>query len=563
VATGRWARRRLVGSPVLQYLNRRRKLVLKRPRLGRLATAGAPSAPTTVRRVLIASNIGGHLSGTVLEATLAAALRARGHQVHVMLCDAQLPACLECTLERVGGAKHLAVNGPRRRLCPGCFEAGRRTFEEVGITVHPMSTLLDEADRGWARQLSTGVHCPDVGKLVADGVRVGEHALAGALRCFARATIDDEPHATEVVRRYVESGALTVRAVRRLLRTHSFDVAVFHHGIYVPQGLVADVCRVEGVRVVTWNPGYRARTFIFSHDDTYHRTMIDEPPEVWERLGWDEEREADLLQYLDSRWSGATDWISFHRHPDNSPEEIARRTGIDLSRPCIGLLTNVMWDAQLHYPANAFPNMAEWIVDTIRWFACRPELQLLIRVHPAELTGTVVSRQKVVDEIAQHFPELPPNVFVIGPDDSLGTYAAMALCDAVIIYGTKTGVELAARGVPVIVAGEAWLRGKGVSVDVSSVEEYHRVLARLPFGSRLDEATTRRARQYAYHFLFRRMIPIEFMEPTGSDPVCTNVLKRPEGLLPGNDPGLDVVIDGIVSGAPFVFPADTQRRVAG
>jgi hypothetical protein len=552
--TARSARRRLVGSPAW-YLNRRRKLLVKRPRLGRLAVGGPPNDWPTGRRVLIATNIGGYLSGTTVEATVAAALRARGHDVHVLLCDAQLPACPECTVERVGGARQVALDGPGR-LCSGCFNAGRRTFEEVGATVHPISTLLDEADRAWARQLSTAVQSPDVGELVADGVRLGEHALAGALRCFARATIDSEPFATEVVRRYVEAGALTVRAVRRLLRTFSFDVAVFHHGIYVPQGLVADVCRVDGVRIVTWNLGYRARTFIFSHGDSFHRTLIDEPAEVWEQLGWDDAREAAILEHLANRRTGASDWITFHQHPDNSPEQVALRTGIDLARPCIGLLTNVMWDAQLHYPANAFPNMAEWIVDTIRWFAGRSALQLLIRVHPAELTGRPVSRQRVVDEIAQHFPVLPANVFIVGPDDPMGTFAAMELCDSVIIYGTKTGVELTAMGLPVIVAGEAWLRGKGISIDVSSVEEYHRVLERLPFGSRLDEATTRRARQYAYHFFFRRMIPLGFMEPTDSDPICRNVLDRAEALLPGNDAGLDVVIDGILLGTPFVFPAD-------
>ena len=555
--TVRSARRRLIGSP-LWYLNRRRKLLLKRPRLGRLAIVEPPDASMTARRVLIATNIGGYLSGTAMEATLGAALRARGHEVHVVLCDAQLPACAECTLDRLGDAKRVAADGPQRRLCPGCFEAGLRTFEEVGVAVHPISTLLDDADRAWARELAAAVQDPDVSDLVAEGVRLGEHALAGALRCFARATIDDESHATEVVRRYVEAAALTHRAMRRLLRMQSFDVAVFHHGIYVPQGLVADVCRAEGVRIVTWNLGYRSRTFIFSHGDTFHRTLLDEPTETWERLGWDAVREAAILEHLDSRRSGASDWISFHQHPDNVPEEISRRTGVDLSRPCIGLLTNVTWDAQLHYPANVFPNMVEWIVDTVRWFAGHPELQLLIRVHPAELTGRPMSRQKVVDELAHHFPVLPQNVFIIGPEDSLGTYAVMAICDSVVIYGTKTGVELAAMGLPVIVAGEAWLRGKGVSIDVSSVDEYHRVLARLPFGSRLDAMTTRRARQYAYHFFFRRMIPIDFMEPTGGDPICRNVLDRPGGLLPGNDPGLDVVIDGIVTGAPFVFPADAQ-----
>ena len=65
----------------------------------------------------------------------------------------------------------------------------------------------------------------------------------------------------------------------------------------------------------------------------------------------------------------------------------------------IGLLTNVSWDAQLHYPANAFPNMLEWLVRTCEYFATRPDLQLLIRVHPAEISGFPPSRQPMLGEL--------------------------------------------------------------------------------------------------------------------------------------------------------------------
>ena len=71
----------------------------------------------------------------------------------------------------------------------------------------------------------------------------------------------------------------------------------------------------------------------------------------------------------------------------------------------IGLLTNVSWDAQLHYPANAFPSMLEWLVQTCEYFATRPDLQLLIRVHPAEISGFPVSRQPILSELRkrEHF----------------------------------------------------------------------------------------------------------------------------------------------------------------
>ena len=110
------------------------------------------------------------------------------------------------------------------------------------------------------------------------------------------------------------------------------------------------------------------------------------------------------------------------------------------------MLTNVFWDAQLHYRANAFDDMLDWVLETIGYFAQRPDLQLLIRIHPAEVRGTIPSRQPLLAEIQAAFPELPANVFVIPPESNSSTYAAMYACDSVLIYGTKTGVELSATG---------------------------------------------------------------------------------------------------------------------
>lgn len=508
-------------------------------------------------KVLLGTDVGGHLNGTVLEAAIGAGLRLRGHEVDMLLCDGVLPACLECTYVQLEPAR-MARGGPQSSMCGYCHRTGTRSVEGLGIRIHSFSSLLTSADRTEARVLAAGVTLDDVGSVTLEGLRVGEHALAGTLRYFARASLGEECHELPILRRYVEAAVLTVRVAQRLLRRERYDVAVFHHGIYVPQGLLGEVCRAEGVRVVNWNPGYRTGSFIFSHGQTYHHTLMDEPTSVWEDEGWDAARERALLDYLESRWSGSRDWIYFHREPQHDVTAIEKEVGIDFSaRPTIGLLTNVMWDAQLHYPANAFPAMRDWIVETVRWFSGHPEMQLIIRVHPAEITGWLPSRQRVVDEIRREFPQLPDNVFVVGPESQVSTYAAMLQCDSVIIFGTKTGVELTSLGVPVIVAGEAWIRGKGVTRDVTSRESYAEILAMLPLKERMSEDLVQRARRYAYHFFFRRMIPLEFMQSTGVNvPVYHAAVDDLSQLAPGASLGLDVICSGIIAGTPFVFPAD-------
>lgn len=127
-------------------------------------------------------------------------------------------------------------------------------------------------------------------------------------------------------------------------------------------------------------------------------------------------------------------------------------------------------------------------------------LRLLIRVHPAEIWGMNPSRQKVADEIKKVFPVLSKNVFIIPPQARISIYATMLQCNAVIIYGTKRGVELASMGIPVIVAGEAWVRNKGITMDAVSGTHYYTLLDTLTLEKPLDESTVIRARKYAYHF---------------------------------------------------------------
>ncbi|MGE0444005.1 MAG: capsule biosynthesis protein [Vicinamibacterales bacterium] len=513
------------------------------------ARAAAQGGP----RVLMASAIGSYAHAVTLESALAAALTFRGADVHVLLCDGAMTACAECEASLYPNVAAFAAHGPARDLCHDCFWPAAGVYRELGLTVHRFSDWLTAEDRAAARELAASQPLADLESLCVDGIAVGEHAHAGALRFFATGSLDDEPLAEPVLRRYLESALLTTYATRRLLRTVGFTSAVFTHGIYVPWGLVGEVARQERVHVATWNVAYRKRRFIFSHDDTYHHTLLSEPREHWEPLELSAAQERELMQYLGSRREGLFDWIVFHRASRQDPAEIARRLGLDATRPVIGLLTNVSWDAQLHYPANAFPSMLEWLVQTCEYFATRPDLQLLIRVHPAESSGFPPSRQPILAELRKRLPVLAPNITVVPPESGLSTYALMSLCDSAIIYGTKMGVELTSVGTPVIVAGEAWIRNKGLTRDASTPDEYFRILGELPFRTRLEPSTLARARRYAYHFFFNRMIPLPFIEPKAGYPIYRLKLESLDQLLPGASPGLDTLCRRTLGRAPFAL----------
>lgn len=508
-------------------------------------------------KVLMADMVSGLTALTTIESLLAVALTLRGAQVHTLLCDSVLPACI-----RVGKSDFpnlqafISYQFNNDILCRDCSGIGQYFFEPLHLLGHKLGNLINLHDRERAKNISTSLPLSEIKEYRMDGMGIGEHAYAGTLRYFASGNLNNEPEGEMMVRRFFEGALLVAWAMKKLIAKFSYDVSVCSHGIYSPYGIVGEACRAGGVRVANWNVAYRKNCFIFSHGDTYHHTLLSEPTCEWENASWNVNMEEEIMEYLRSRWTGSRDWIWFHEKPTADIDVLVKETGIDISKPIIGMLTNVMWDAQLHYPANAFPDMLTWAIKTIRYFEKRPDLQLLIRIHPAEIRGGMPSRQLLLHELKSVFSKFPKNVFVVPPESQISTYAAMLKCDSVIIYGTKTGVELTSLGIPVIVAGEAWIRNKGLTIDVSSVDEYFKKLDQLPLKKKLDDNIVRRARKYAYHFFFRRMVPFKCVVPAAGWPPYKISVSKLEQLLPGNDVGLDIACKGIMSGSPFIYPAE-------
>ena len=508
-------------------------------------------ASSSDKRILIVTGGGGYAAAKQIESLLAVALQIRGASVDVVLCDGVLPACFQTTIDWDSNEARFAKKGTSKINCHTCFSAAKKTYDSVGVNVIKLSDLLDKEDVDSTKIESSSINLEDIEGYTSDGIHVGEHAHSGCLRFYATSKLVD-PHADKVLRRYFSAALQAKRAAFNLFSRNDYSHVLLHHGIYVPQGVFVEVANHFNLNVTTWHTAYRQKTFIFSHGDTYHKTLMDEPPSSWDGFEFTNQKLNIITDYLQSRWSGKNDWISFSKQFSEPKSEslYSRSKKYDAS---ILMLTNVMWDAQLHYPANAFPTMLDWILTTIDFFISKPNLELIIRIHPAEVVGTLPSRQLVIDEIQKRFDTIPSNIRIVSPEDPQSTYKLAENCDSAIIFGTKTGVELTAMGIPTIVAGEAWIRGKGLTVDVSSPEEYILELQKLPYRKKLSADMKRRALKYAYHFFYRRMIPLQVIERTSGHEVFTYSFQDIACLEEGKDPGLDLICNGILLKTPYVY----------
>lgn len=509
----------------------------------------AIATPKT-RRILIATQVGLHFTANTVDSLLAVALTFRGAQVDILQCDAALSACMIAEHTLAPSVPRFARVGPSADFCSACQSAGERLYAGTGISTLRLSDFLRPEDNEAARVFA------------AEALRHGaagppqsvqeEHALAGALRFFGKAVLPADDISTAVYRRYLQAAHQASTAAARLLDTNTYDAVIAHHGIYVPQGLLAEEVKQRGIRLVTWHPAYRTGRLIFQHGDTYHRAMIEEPESAWNR-SLDATQNQQLDEYLDQRVTGASDWIAFQRSEGISGGEALASLQLDPVRPAYALFANVAWDARLHYRSSAYGDMRDWAVDTVRWFASHPDRQLIIRCHPGEVLSNPRAQDRLDLAINAAFPSLPENVRLVPPESGLNSYSIAAACRGATIFNTKMGMELSARGMPVVVAGDAWVRGKGFTHDASSPAEYQALLSNPETFTPLAPAAVERARRYAYHFFFRRCIPVAALAEQGGESLLSLRENAASLAMPGRDAGLDVICEGVLNGLTFEY----------
>ncbi|RPI23772.1 MAG: hypothetical protein EHM70_22105 [Chloroflexota bacterium] len=146
--------------------------------------------------------------------------------------------------------------------------------------------------------------------------------------------------------------------------------------------------------------------------------------------------------------------------------------------------------------------MTGWLQRTARFFAGRPDVQLVARIHPGEL---ITKGPSVANVVRSTLPELPEHIHLVPADAKINTYDIVEIADLGLVYTTTVGLEMVMSGVPVIAVGKTHYRGKGFTLDPDSWDSYFDLLSRFlaaPAQFTPDQKQVELAWNYAYRFFF-------------------------------------------------------------
>ena len=315
--------------------------------------------------------------------------------------------------------------------------------------------------------------------------------------------IEDVDKNSAIYKLRLQRNDFAARAAFSLMRELNPDTVLIPNGTITELGAVYHVARHLNLRTVTYEFNDQREQVWIAQDDEVMRQNTDS---LWKANGGRKlsKEERALIEELESaRMGGRSFGKSVRRWQDvetKGGEKLREELKLDKERPVALLATNVLGDS-LTLGRNVFArSMADWIEKTVKVFANRPEVQLVIRIHPGE---RLTHGPSMADVVKGALADIPENIHLIGPLEKINTYDVMEMADLGLVYTTTTGLEMAMNGIPVIVCGETHYRKRGFTLDPMSWDEYYAMIdSVLKSKKSLMETQSETAWEYAYRFFF-------------------------------------------------------------
>ena len=376
-------------------------------------------------------------------------------------------------------------------------------------------------DRDLARELCNGVSTvQELIDLEHDGVAVGRNALSWLMRTSYKGHIEI-PEDLAQVAVFIADSLAASRASRRVLEQESAEVVLMNERGYSPFGEFFDLALMRGRRVVQFVASHRDDANVFKRYETATRT---EHPHALSDQTWQEAiaepLPADAADRLLAYWKGrysSGEWFNFQRLQHGkrlySPADAVKELGIDPQRKTAVIFAHIFWDATFFYGQSLYEDYQTWFVESVLLANKNPALNWLVKLHPVnvwrrELDGTQHSKYSEIAALEAAGIRLAPHVKLIMPETPMNTWTLFELSDYCVTVRGTVGVEMAALGKPVIVAGTGPYSPRGFTINPLSVKDYENTLAGIQDIAPLSEEKRDLALRYARALLERK--PFDF-----------------------------------------------------
>ncbi len=421
------------------------------------------------------------------EALVAEALQQDGNEIIYVGCGGLLSS--HCVSMSAYSVPFRAAQAQKERICSACGNNLKIIRGGFGFDGPDLKSLADDRDWAFAEEFISSALPSKYTELVLEGVEVGRIALYEILIQSKRGALDFDAPERSRYKASLKNVIVVVRLAKRVLEQTKPDRVVLYNALY---SVNRAVCRLAEIRSIPQyylhagdNLSNRLQTLVLARDQafSYYRHLCAQWPHFEDRpcplnamkLGTDH-----LLEVA----RGRSVW-AYSAAPGNSAD-LRQLFGIDAAQKVICATMSSddeRFGAEVAgvLPALGgllFPKQVDWIRALIKYVATRPDLSLVIRVHPREFPN---KREAVLSDHAKMLQEalvtLPPNVKVNWPTDNISLYDLASVTDVFANAWSSAGKEMAWLGLPVVLysPGLALYPANLNYVGVTEVEYFQQI----------------------------------------------------------------------------------------
>jgi hypothetical protein len=367
----------------------------------------------------------------------------------------------------------------------------------------------------------------------------------------------DDPPTRFLCRQYILSAWNVARKFSALLDQALPQVVVVFNGAFFPEATAGWVARQRGLRVITHETGFLPFTGFFTDGNATAYPL--DPPAGFELTP---EQNARLDAHLELRFQGNFSIAGVRFWPEIKKLDEPFLEKMAGFRQVVPVFTNVIFDTSQGHANHIFEDMFAWLDQLQAVINRHPETLFVVRAHPDEGRQGKASRETVADWVHKAALDPPagaPNVVFINSNDYVSSYELVQRSKFILVYNSSIGLEASILGKPVLCAGKVRYHTDGCQTVFlpESVPAYFQQLETWLAAGQVEAPAMFRqnARRFLYCQVFLASLPFDrYLQAEGSPGFVGLTGFTWEDLLPERSPTMQVLVDGILNGEPFLLP---------
>lgn len=436
------------------------------------------------KKILFYAPHAGIPSMSVIEAKLASVLQNMGHEVSYVSCHRSLrPYCVTMSAHAVHQDSPEKL---KNRVCVKCEKSANYLSKRYNLKNYSLMANLTAEDHQTVQKIVSSTAREHYLELQFEGIPVGRKALYEFLLQHKKSDLDFNELEWSHYRMAIESCLKSLIAGTKVINEVKPDLIIAYNTQYGANGVIESFGEKHGIPVYFIHGGLNLSRSLYDL-----MIAMAPPPENYKRVAaaWprfankplQSEEISEVAGHLKELFKANSVFVYSSPTTSNRPD-IRALYGVSPSQSIL-VATMSSYDERFAAESNLtlapvtdsiFKNQIEWIQFLVDYVKTKPDLFLLVRVHPREFPN---KREKVksqhAEKLSKIFEKLPENIKVNWPTDNISLYHIAEEASVFLNAWSSTGKEMGALGRPVVLySKELPFYATDINLTANTKEQY-------------------------------------------------------------------------------------------